>query len=175
MRGLRPSRYEGAQQRNAVALAAAFLLLWSVPTAAEDPLPVPRFVSLKSDRVNMRTGPGRTYPVEWVFTRKGLPVEILREYEHWREIRDVEATRGWVHRAMLSGSRTVVVTGAAARTAHEGPSREAPPAWTAEPGVQGSLLACEPDWCRVAVRGVDGWLPMSALWGVYAADGGEAP
>ena len=70
---------------------------------------IPRFVSLKSDRVNLRQGPGTEYPTAWVFRRAGLPVEVIKEFEGWRQVRDAEGTTGWVSGAMLSGRRTAVI------------------------------------------------------------------
>ena len=170
------SKYEGAKQRNvaAVTMLASFLLAASLPLAAaraQEALPLPRFVSLKADEVNMRAGPGESYPVEWVYTRKGLPVEIVKEYDQWREVRDVDGTKGWVHRVMLSGMRTIQVTGATERTGYDKPSVDGRPVFRAQPGVQGTLLGCEPGWCRVEISGVRGWMAMADLWGVYPEDG----
>src|SRR5215471_15023976 len=72
-------------------------------------LALPRFVSLKSDRVNLRQGPGTDYPTSWIFRRAGLPVEVLKEFEGWRQIRDSEGTTGWVLGSMLSGRRTAIL------------------------------------------------------------------
>src|ERR1700742_2554564 len=81
-----------------------------VATGPRSGLPVPRFVSLKPDRVNVRTGPTRDQDVSWVYTRAGLPVEITAESDNWRRIRDSEGAEGWVYHSMLSGRRTAVVT-----------------------------------------------------------------
>ena len=72
-------------------------------------LPVPRFVSLKSDRVNMRNGPGTDYPTAWVYRRAGLPLEVIKEYEGWRQVRDADGAAGWVLQSFLSGRRTALV------------------------------------------------------------------
>lgn len=167
------SKYEGGKQRNvaAVTIFAALLIASGAVASAEEALPLPRFVSLKADEVNMRAGPGESYPVEWVYTRKGLPVEIIKEYDQWREVRDVDGTKGWVHRVMLSGLRTVQVTGAVQRTGYDKPSVDGRPVFRAEPGVQGTLIGCEPGWCRVEISGVKGWMAMDDLWGVYPEDG----
>ena len=170
------SKYEGAKQRNVAAvtmLAALLIAPAALPGAAraQENLPLPRFVSLKADEVNMRAGPGESYPVEWVYTRKGLPVEIIKEYDQWREVRDVDGTKGWVHRVMLSGLRTVQVTGTNQRTAYDKPSADGRPVFRADPGVQGTLIGCEPGWCRIEVSGVKGWMAMGDLWGVYPEDG----
>ena len=74
-------------------------------------LPLPRFVSLAADRVNVRFGPGKQYPVNWVFARKGLPVEIIAEFDTWRKIRDYDGEEGWIHSSLLSSRRTIMVTG----------------------------------------------------------------
>jgi len=170
------SKYEGAKQRNVAAVtmfaALAVVILGTLtPVSAQEALPIPRFVSLKADEVNMRAGPGESYPVEWVYTRKGLPVEVVKEYDQWREVRDVDGTKGWVHRVMLSGQRTIQVTGATARTGYDKPSADGRSVFRAEPGVQGTLLGCEPGWCRVEISGVKGWMSMGDLWGVYPEDG----
>ena len=72
-------------------------------------LPVPRFVSLKADKVNMHIGPAKTYEVKWVYQRAGLPVEITAEFENWRRIRDADGAEGWVYHSLLSGRRTGLV------------------------------------------------------------------
>jgi SH3-like domain-containing protein len=85
-------------------LAAAFVV--AAPAAAaegEAGQKLPRFVSLRSDQVNLRVGPGENYPIEWVLTRKEMPVEIVKEFENWRMIRDWQGTEGWVHERMLTG------------------------------------------------------------------------
>ena len=79
------------------------------PPASVSGLPVPRFVSLKSDRVNVRAGPNKDQEVRWVYTRAGMPVEITAEFENWRRIRDWEGAEGWVYHSLLSGKRTAVV------------------------------------------------------------------
>jgi len=60
-------------------------------------LPVPRFVALKSDDVNLRAGPGKRYPIKFHLARARLPVEIIEEFAHWRKIRDYEGTVCCVH------------------------------------------------------------------------------
>lgn len=129
-------------------------------------LPVPRFVTLRAGEVNLRTGPGVRYPVEWVFVRKGMPVEIIAEFDTWRRIRDWEGTSGWVHQSLLSGRRGVVVTGAL-RHLRRHPEEEAPVVARAEPGVIGELRRCRDAWCEVEIEGYRGWLRREEVWGVY--------
>jgi SH3-like domain-containing protein len=129
-------------------------------------LPVPRFVSLRSDEVNMRVGPGARYNINWVYKREGLPVEIIEEFDQWRQIRDSEGTVGWVHKQMLQGKRMAVIThgvGALRRA----PEERSGAILRAEPGVIGRLMECEKDWCRMQIAGRKGWIEKTHIWGVY--------
>ena len=131
-------------------------------------LPLPRFVSLRADEVNLRTGPGVQYPIDWVYRRRHLPVEIIAEYDTWRKVRDWQGTEGWIHRSMLSNERTVVVAGKL-RTLRQKSDTTARPVALAEAGVIARLLEC-PDastWCRVEVDGFEGWFRRIEFWGVY--------
>lgn len=152
---------------------AAVLLLLAIclppPTAAETGLPVPRFVSLSADKVNVRTGPGTKYPIQWVYKRKGLPLEIIQEFENWRRIRDWEGGAGWVHQSTLTGRRTVLVTGAL-RTLRAEPDKGAPAVAHLEPGVIGRLMECRGVWCQVDMKGFRGWLFRDHFWGTYPGE-----
>lgn len=167
------SKYDRAGQRNVQALVAVLAVLamaitaTPLPAAADQALPLPRFASLRADKVYLRAGPGQSYPVDWVYTRKGMPVEIIAEYDQWRKIRDVDGTEGWVHRVMLSGMRTVLIAGALPHTAYGRPSSNGHAVFRAEPGVQGKLLNCDSGWCHIEVQGLRGWMPIGDLWGVY--------
>jgi SH3-like domain-containing protein len=127
-------------------------------------LPLPRFVSLAAERVNVRFGPGKQYPVNWTFARKGLPVEIIEEFDTWRKIRDHDGEEGWVHSSLLSSRRTIMVIGEV-RALRRTPSTEAREVLRAEPGVIGDLFDCEETWCRVEIEGRRGWLQRSEFWG----------
>lgn len=131
-------------------------------------LPIPRFVSLRTGEINLRTGPGVRYPVEWVYKREGLPVEITAEYDTWRRIRDMEGAEGWVHQSMLSGKRTLVVTGADQQSIYKTAASNAPMVAKAEPQATGELVGCENAWCEVKFSGVDGYMPKGTFYGAYA-------
>jgi SH3-like domain-containing protein len=140
-------------------------------------LPVPRYVSLKTDRVNLREGPSKDHRTAWVFQRAGLPVEIVAEYETWRRIRDAEGTEGWVLHSLLSGRRTALVMPWAKGEAPPIPLREAGEERSGvlarlQPGVIVGVKQCTGAWCRVAVvmdgaRDLDGFIRQDRLWGVY--------
>ena len=129
-------------------------------------LPLPRFVSLRSGEVNLRTGPGVRYPIDWVYRRRGLPVEIIDEFDTWRRIRDWQGTVGWVHQSMLQGKRTILINGAE-RTLRKDPRSDAPGLAIAKPGVLGDLKTCQGDWCQVTVQGFSGWMRREDFYGIY--------
>ena len=179
-----------ARRIRTICLLAAGLLLMQVPAAAaQDPgapagdagrakparqaerpgrtgLPLPRFVSLRADEVNLRTGPGVRYPIDWVYRRRDLPVEIIDEHETWRRIRDWEGTIGWVHQSMLQGARKVMVIGEP-RTLRKLPERSADAIARVEPGVIARLEVCDEGWCEISIDGLSGWLERHEFYGVY--------
>ena len=133
-------------------------------------LQVPRFVSLKAGRVNVRVGPGEDYKVAWIFTRPGLPIEVIQEYDTWRRIRDSDGQVGWVFNSLLSGKRTAVVTPWASgdpRPVRSSASPEAAVTAYLQPGVMGTVDKCHTGWCRISGDGYSGWIPVEQLWGVY--------
>lgn len=133
---------------------------------AESGLPVPRFASLSSKTVNVRVGPGKRYPISWVFTRSGWPVEIIAEYDLWRQIRDIEGATGWIHTGLLSGRRTILITGDQ-RPVYEDPDEDSVVVLLAEPKVLGRLLECNGPWCEVEIAGNRGWLKARHFYGVH--------
>lgn len=137
-------------------------------------LPLPRFVSLRAGEVNLRTGPGVQYPVEWVYRKSSLPLEVIAEYKTWRKVRDWDGAQGWVHQTMLSAKRTFIVTGAT-RTVLSQAERGARPVAKVQSGVTGQLIACPEasDYCRVEVEGFEGWLARSDFWGVLKGEAFE--
>jgi SH3-like domain-containing protein len=133
-------------------------------------LPVPRFVSLKSERVNVRGGPNKDQDVRWVYTRAGMPVEITAEFENWRRIRDWEGSEGWVYHSLLSGKRTAVV---APKDKDElVPLYESADAQSAvvaklQGGVLATLKSCSGAWCRISGKTFDGYIRQERIWGAY--------
>lgn len=153
-----------SHHRRGVAALALFVAATAAAWGAEEKLP--HFASLRADTVNLRTGPGERYPVEWIYQRKGLPVEVTAQFDVWRRVRDRDGTEGWVHERMLTSRRSVVVTGAP-RILRSAPEAAAAAVARAEPGVIAGLLECKGSWCRVETQGIKGWLPRAEMWGVY--------
>ncbi len=131
-------------------------------------LPLPRFVSFRTDPINMRTGPGVRYPIDWVYSRRGLPVEVVAEFDTWRRINDPEGSNGWVHTSMLSSRRTAIVIGGL-RPLRRTSENEGQILAQLEPGVIVSLQRCPiGSYCRIEIDGVQGWMRRDHLWGVFA-------
>lgn len=142
----------------------------AAPKLGSSGLPLPRFVSLKAGRVNVRVGPGQDYRVSWVFTRSGLPVEIVQEFDNWRRIRDSDGTEGWVFHSLLVGKRTAVV--APWETGDPLPIRSEPSDTSditayLQPKVVAIVSICEKGWCRLTDPRFKGWIQQDRLWGVY--------
>lgn len=135
------------------------------PLNAGSGLPLPRFVTLRFEEVNVRTGPGSRYPIRWVYKRKGMPVEITEEFGDWRKIRDVEGDEGWSHKSQLAGTRSVIIREDGVLQRY--PEADAPPMLKAHKGVTARLLECDIDWCEVQIQSYKAWLPKKRVWGVY--------
>ena len=136
--------------------------------------PIPRFVSLKKGRVNVRRGPSKDYQVSWVFVRKDLPIEIIAEFEQWRRIRDNDGAEGWIFHSLLATKRTALITpwrtkkGTIKLYGTKGDTETA--VALAQPGAMGVIGSCDGKWCKFTSQGHSGWLPQKMLWGVYPGE-----
>jgi SH3-like domain-containing protein len=161
----------------AAAMTAGLLMpsRTAVSTGENDPgggrtsLKLPRFASLRAAEVNMRTGPGTRYPVEWVYVQRSLPVEITAEFDVWRKIRDADGTEGWVHQSMLTGRRTIMVRDGIEPLRRD-PEAGSPAIARVEPKVIGRLLNCKDAWCRVEIAGLRGWMERKHLFGILPGE-----
>jgi SH3-like domain-containing protein len=133
-------------------------------------LPLPRFASLASKEVNVRTGPSTDHPIRWVYERADLPVKIVEEFDVWRRIEDPDGETGWAHASLLQLKRTVLVRGREAQDLRRSPDGTARVVARLEPGVVASFVECAGGWCRIEAGGERGWLPRAALWGVGPED-----
>lgn len=158
-----------------VLLLAAAVGLDAAAGAAQDRvrgtgLPLPRFVSLKSNDVNVRRGPGQDYDVAFTFVRAGLPVEITQEFDNWRKIRDSEGAEGWVFHSLLSGERTALVAPwevAGPFPARSEENADAPVVAYFQPKAIVDVAKCDGTWCEIGASGYEGWIEQERLWGVY--------
>jgi len=175
----------------ALLLAACAALFLGAPTVwaqsiGASGLPLPRFASLGSAKINVRVGPGQKYEVSWVFVQNGLPIEIIQEFDAWRKVRDSEGAEGWIHKTLLSGRRTALVTPWLDETVSGTPiyaraDPAAPRRAILQPKVLVSVDNCDNNWCKVTGRykpeedsdrseNFSGWINQVALWGVYQSE-----
>ena len=166
---MRRRAWTRAMTRSVAGAGLAAAWFWLVPALAQEQehLPLPRFASLDSNEVNLRAGPGKDYPILWVYQRRGLPVEIIQEFDTWRRIRDRDGTVGWVQQNLLSGKRGALVIDEA-RTLRTDPTGGAKAVAILQPGVVAEIAECGTDnWCRMEVKGYKGWLRRDDFWGTY--------
>ena len=136
-------------------------------------LPIPRFVSLKAEKVNVRRGPSSDHAVAWVFQRKGLPVEIVAEFENWRRVRDSDGSEGWILQNMLSGKRTAVIAPwkqGQSLPLRSGAGEAAGLVAKIGTGVVAEVQGCNGNWCELTAAGYDGYVEQTQLWGVYPGE-----
>lgn len=149
----------------------AFALLGTAQAQAQEKrgpvtnLPMPRYVSMKSNEGNVRRGPSLTHRIDWVFKRRDMPLQITAEHGHWRRVQDRDGAGGWVHYALLSGVRTVLIE-QDMMPVYARPDIQSPVSAAFELGVVARLGECEDHWCRITAGGYRGWARKDRLWGV---------
>ncbi len=131
---------------------------------------IPRFVSIKSDKVFVRAGPGVRYPIKWVFKKDGYPVEVVQEFDTWRKIKDHEGEEGWIHQTLLSGKRRGIVIQEKGAFMLKKPLDEATQIAFIENKVVVDIIQCDAQWCQVEVSGFKGWMIRKSIWGVYEGE-----
>lgn len=149
------------------ALTPAFAPAHAQETGSKTGLPLPRFVSLNKSTVYLRAGPSTRYPIRWVYERLHLPVEVIGEYDNWRKIRDMDGDEGWIHRALLTGKRHVVIRGREVIVRNK-PIENAAPVAIFEEGVIAEVHSCGAAWCEIEAHGHKGHAERALLWGLYA-------
>jgi len=132
---------------------------------SETRMPIPRFVSMKASTGNVRRGPSTTHRIDWIFTRRDMPLKVTAEHGHWRRVQDHEGAGGWMHYALLSGVRTVLAQNDL-MTVYARPDMESRQVAQFERNVIARLGACSTEWCEVSAGGYSGWAPKRDLWGV---------
>ena len=158
------------QVLTALALVIALpVMLWAQERGPVTNLPLPRYVSLKSDEVNVRRGPSLSHRIDWVYKRRNMPVEVYGEYENWRRIRDIDGAGGWVHYTLISGVRNVIII-SDMQALYSKPDPNSLIEARLELNVVARLEECSIDWCRLRTGGFKGWAPKTSLWGVYDAE-----
>jgi SH3-like domain-containing protein len=160
--------------RKALALAALAASILSVgPAEAQQERKPPYWASISASKAAMRTGPGRNYPMTWIYQRADLPIRVVETYPDWRKVQDPDGTTGWMLQRLLSDTRTGLVRGGGPRPMHEKPDENSRVRYLAEPGVVGRLSKCAGDWCELDVGGRQGYIRTEFLWGVTPGESVE--
>ncbi|MES2607242.1 MAG: SH3 domain-containing protein [Pseudomonadota bacterium] len=138
-------------------------------------LTLPRFATLRATKANLHVGPGPNYPISWLLLRPGMPVEIIAEFDTWRQVRDWQGTEGWIHKSLLKGKRSFWTLGKT-QELKDKPDEKAKTIAFVEATVIGVLHECQAKWCRVEIKSAGeanknkiykGWLPRQSIWGTY--------
>lgn len=148
-----------------VLLAASPVLAQDASILNPSGLPIPRFVSIKFNEVNVRVGPGKRYPIRYVYKRQHLPVQIVEEFAHWRKIKDFEGATGWVQKTQLDGIRTAMIMDKP-QNLYPDPEVKRAPIIRAAPRVIAPVVECLPDWCELEMAGTRAWIRKADIWGV---------
>ena len=133
-------------------------------------LEIPRFVSLKSNDVNIRVGPSINYPIKLKYVFQNFPMEIIDEFDVWRKLRDHEGNIGWVHKSLIKGERYILIT----VKNNESSELFSRPNGKIIGLVKNKnvleLKSCTLNWCRVSKGSVGGWLLKENIWGIYESE-----
>lgn len=152
-----------------IAFSISMALAQETADDGETGLAIPRFVSLRSNHINARSGPGARYPIEWVYMQKSAPVEIIAEFELWRKIKDWQGSESWVHKSMLSGKRFVKVITPGENNLYAKDDYKAKIVARVEDEVVGEIKKCpvNTSFCLISFGNIDGWMPRQNLYGIY--------
>lgn len=132
-------------------------------------LPLPRFVSLRSNEINMRVGPGTEYPIRWTYRKKYLPVEVKEEFGHWRKVQDREGEFGWIHKNLLTSRRAAILL-EEPTLLMIAPRTDAAVTIKAAKGTVARMSECQEDWCALEISERIGWVQKAHIWGAYESE-----
>ena len=127
--------------------------------------PVPRWLSLKSDEVRARQGPGLDYRIMWEYQVSSLPVQVIAETTEWRKICDPDGAVAWVHRSVVSSRRSVFNASAEEIAIHSGRSTTSSVRARLSPRSLVAVDECEEGWCEVRIGRMRGWVQQRAVFG----------
>ncbi len=157
-------------KKTILALAVIFSAMgWPLANASSDSEAFPQFISLKGNKAHLRTGPGRNFPIEWVYQAKGLPLKVVAEYDKWYKVEDIEGSKGWMHHNLFSRNRTIQIHAPNSVSLQSAPTYASEPVAWINNNVVGSLIACQPQsaWCEAEFDGYKGYVERKVIWGVF--------
>ena len=122
------------------------------------------FLTLRYEKVNLRQGPSKNYPVKLFYTKKYLPLIIQDKSDNFRKVRDHENNSGWIHVSQLSKKKAgLVIT--ENLLVFNGPTKFSKPVVILEKGRLCLITKCKNDWCKIKVDKYKGWVKSDSLWG----------
>ena len=148
-------------------LSSIFVFAQAKNIGSDTGYKIPRFVTLKSNEVNLRVGSSTNYPIVLKYTTRNLPVEITDEYDVWRKTKDIEGNEGWIHKTLLQGDRFAIIN----QTYQSSVKLYLKPQGIAI-GEIGKfnivkINSCLLGWCKIEYEKYKGWIKKENLWGVY--------
>ena len=150
-----------------------FILLFTISfklhakTGSVTGLDIPRYVSLKSNEVNLRVGPSTNYPIELTYTTKNLPVEVIDEFDAWRKIKDHQNTTGWLHKSLIQGDRFILTGYKNNNNVNLYNRPNGNIIGVIKKNNILDLKNCILHWCKVSLENINGWVLKKNIWGIY--------
>lgn len=139
----------------------------SKATQAQTSTAIPRYVSLKASKANTHVGPGKQFPIKWVYTRVNMPLLVISEFDTWRQVKDMTGEISWIHKSLLKGARFVYIT-PQQTVMYYRPHKESRVVAKVGQGAIGKLMTCQKDWCRITIQNQKGWVQKKDIWGVLS-------
>ena len=127
-------------------------------------LEVPRFVSLKNQKTFVRRGPGKSYRIDWILEKPGLPLKVIAEHNHWRYIEDFQGDKGWIYFRLLSGKRTIMTVNGKVQLRKKADQKSKPIALL-DLRVIGELIKTTKEYCQAKFKNYKGWVNKDQVWG----------
>lgn len=125
------------------------------------------FASLRANETNVRAGPGQNYPIKFSYRLKGIPMQVISEYDNWNEIKDYEGQSGWVMQSLLTKKRTLMIrTSKEFINLYKKNNEKSRVLLRLENNVIGDYLKCVEGWCAIEVADKKGWVKEEDVFGV---------
>lgn len=122
------------------------------------------YVSLRSNEVNLRTGPGNEYPIKYVYQLKEMPLKVLGEYDNWYKVKDKDGDEGWVNKNLTTKNRTIIVINGT-QIMYKKNNTDSRPIFRLEENVIVKYDKCNQNWCKVEINDKTGWIQKENIWG----------
>ena len=130
---------------------------------------LPRYVSIKSNDVNLRVGPSINYPIIIKYIKQNYPIKIIEEYKDWRQIIDINNNNGWIHKSLIKGERNGIIVSKKKSNLKIYNTQDGKIIGEITSGSLISLNKCKIDWCLISDinnQHQKGWIEKENIWGV---------